>query len=283
MKNLTILQREVLGLVDPFQGVEAAEIGLTVFSTREDPEGWQRFLLGLDADAGDMDVRVHCSIEVAGFIQRHCLRLVRGLIYRPDRLRYSVWSSLIGLDCLLNRDSIILPFGVLAARAGQLEALFGPQLFIRPDSARKLFTGFSLPAAGLRAETAVLAQSYGVQPEDLIVIDRARRLHPVEWRFWVSQGRVVACAPYALAEGGVPFPDDVDPSAEGKMRAMLEDILAASPMLETLDDMLVMDMATEIMGGAARLVEINAWSTSGFYPGADVPAILREQRFAGAH
>lgn len=280
---LTILQKEVLGRADASQSIGDIMLGLHLFSTDEGATAWQDHLRRLDELALGSDVRIHCSINVAEFILRQCPNLSLGLIYRPARLHYCVWSSLIDVNHLLNRESIILPFGAISGRGAQLEAMFGEHLFIRPDSSRKLFTGYSFPVEKLASEVALLSQTYGIQPEDLIVIDRGRRLHPVEWRFWVSQGRIVTSAPYALADGGVPRDEDIDLGQEETMRGLLEKIIETTPLLETLDDMLVMDMATEIMGGAPRLVEINAWSTSGFYPGADIPAILREQRFTGTH
>lgn len=278
MEKLTLIQSEVLGKANIPDDLFSGDIGLTIFSTGGDRDVWQENLLHMDTLAASSDVRIHCSLNVADFICRSCPNLVRGLIYRPERLRASVWSSLIDARFLLNRGAVILPFGVMSDRSDQIQRLFGSSLFIRPDSARKLFTGFRLKTDHLQAELKILQRSYGLQHDDLILIDEGRSLHCVECRFWVSQGQIVTWAPYALAEGGVPDPDRIDPGQIDAMREVLEAILRETPSLETLDDMLVMDMAIEMIGGSARLIEINTWATSGFYPGADLAAIFNEQR-----
>lgn len=210
--------------------------------------------------------RVACfvSLDAARYIRRECPGLARGLFLDEDRLRVQCWSGILPNSMQLNRGFILLPFGQLAQRRRQLEALFGDAFFIRPDSAMKTFAGTPVSAENFEAEVSALRQIHKLHGDELVVVDRGREIGPVEWRFWLADGDIVTHAPYSFTGTAA----NVMP--EGLMDLARE----AAARLEGWCNPVVADFAQE-MGGPLRLVELNALSTSGIYPGADTTAIAR--------
>lgn len=215
---------------------------------------------------GEPAARVACfvSLDAARYIRRDCPALARGLFLDEERLRVQCWSGILPSQMQLNRAFILLPFGQLAKRRRQLEALFGDEFFIRPDSAMKTFAGTPVSAERLEAEVNALRQIHHLHGDELVVVDRGREIGPVEWRFWLADGAVVTHAPYSFTGSTA----DVMP--EGLMNLARE----AAARLEGWCNPVVADFAQE-MDGPLRLVELNALSTSGIYPGADTTAIAR--------
>lgn len=226
----------------------------------------------------DFDARLHperpaaifVSIGAAQFIRRSCPRLSRHLSFRPESLRHHAWSTLVPLDIQLNRSFVLLPFGHLEAHRGALQALFGDRLFLRPDSACKTFPGQCIDTRDLADLASELRQIYAIRPEELVVVDRHRVIDPVEYRTWIARGEVITSAGYAFGPGGCPEGMTIPPCPPAILD-LARDLMRRAPYLESIDELLVADFSLE--SGDPRLVEVNAWSTSGFYPGADLGAL----------
>ncbi len=220
--------------------------------------------------AGEPISSVACfvSLDAARYIRRACPELERGLFLDEDRLRVQCWSGILPAEMQLNRGFILLPFGQLANRRRQLEALFGDAFFLRPDSAMKTFAGTPVSAEDFETEVNALRQIHKLHGDELVVVDRGREIGPVEWRFWLADGGVVTHAPYSFTG-----------AAAGEMPDGLMDLAREVAMrLEGWCNPVVADFAEET-GGRPRLVELNALSTSGIYPGAEVSrlaTVLRE-------
>lgn len=129
-----IFQEELLRGMDPGPAVAQAGGKHHIFSADED---WQGHLEALNRDLGPVTplepetgarVAIFCSLQVAAHIRRHCDHLRQGILQDEDRLAVHVFTGLLPREWLLNRDSILLPFGQVEARADQLRGLFGDRM-----------------------------------------------------------------------------------------------------------------------------------------------------------
>lgn len=272
-RPLVLLQDELAGATDPARGFAAAGCEVWRFSAVEMSD-WRDRLRALDdAFATCRPAIGFVSINVADFIRMSCPALNLTLAYRPQELRHHVWSALVPLELQFNRSFVLLPFGHLAASAERLRRLYGDHLFLRPDSPRKVFAGLGCATADLAETASMLRQAHAVSDDSLVVVDRAQPVAGHEYRFWIARGAPVAHAAYIFGAQGVD-PDRPAPPCPAPIHALAGDLLRKAPLLETIDDLLVADFILDAEG-EPRLVEINAWSTSGFYPGVDFDAIAR--------
>ncbi|MBW3243653.1 ATP-grasp domain-containing protein [Epibacterium sp. DP7N7-1] len=265
-----IFQEDLLRGMDPALDVLLAGHVPHVFSSSDD---WKTRLEALNRELGPVTplepetgarVAVFCSLQVAAHIRRHCDHLRQGILQDEDRLAIHVFTGLIPRDWLLNRDVILLPFGQVEARAAQLETLFGPRLFMRPDSSKKTFSGCVFDISDIGHEVSAQRQIHNIHGDELVAIDRARDIAPFEYRFWLAEGRVITHAAYALEriEDAPPCPPTVARLAEEVARHV-----------EYTLPMVVADFVLD-EGGQPRLVEVNGFSTAGFYPGTDFHALV---------
>ena len=203
------------------------------------------------------------SLDVARHIRRHCQELATGLWLPEEQLRYHAIAGAVPEEVLLNRSYILLPLGALAARTGQLRSLFGDRLFIRPDSPMKPFAGTPVATADLASEISALRQIHALQDDLLVMVDRAQDIDDREFRFWLADGEIVTQASYSL----MALPPTEPPGAIHELAARVAGITCdwTGPV--------VADFALD-SAGLPRLVEMNAVSTSGFYPGMDAAALF---------
>lgn len=235
---------------------------------------WRTLLHQLDRSLRPgRPVIVFASISVADFIRHHCPALRRGLAYRPDRLCHHVWSAMVPIGMQLNRSFVLIPFGRLADSAGRLAKLYGEKIFLRPDSARKVFPGLRCTTADLAETVRMLDQVHAVDDDCLVLVDQAQQIARHEYRVWMANGTPVSHAAYTFGVNGVD-PDHPAPPCPAEILDLAGSLLRRAMLIETIDDLLVADFVLDA-SGAARLVEFNAWSTSGFYPGADIAAIAK--------
>lgn len=266
---LVLLQRNLLGATRAGEEARSEGYEIQEFSTDED---WRSRLDSLDrhlsASRSHRPV-LFVSLDVARFVARRCPALRRGLLLDPEKLQVHRWSGFLPEDRLLNRSFILLPFGTILGRKGQLKDLFGSRIFLRPNSSMKEFPGQPMDISEIEQEISALQQIFRPDPDLLCVIDRCQDLPVHEYRFWVADGKILSVAPYALGPGGVHEALAADPCPEA-MITMAADLAAR---LEMWENPVVMDLCLD-GAGIPRLVEINGFSTSGFYPGVDLPRIL---------
>ncbi|MDP1573139.1 MAG: ATP-grasp domain-containing protein [Pseudomonadota bacterium] len=179
----------------------------------------------------------------------------------------SSWMPRIGSNIpVLNRDGLFLPFGMLQAPCPALLSWIGEEgsVFIRPDSGRKLFTGFVVKVA--RDGSLSIGHEHQVRlvaPDAMCLVALAKIMEPVEWRFWVVDRKVVASTPYSwdTEPEWAPAPDSCLAVAQA---------MAANPWQP--DIAYVVDVVEH--GGQSYLLEINAASTSGIYAAPLEPLLL---------
>lgn len=227
---------------------------------------WRTTLAALEADLPPMcHPMVFGSIQAISHIRRHHPRLAAGTIVDFDQLSVSAWLGRLPARAVLNRNAVFLPFGRLADRAEMLEAAYGPWLFVRPDRSTKSFPGQQVAVAGLDRFIGDLRQLHHVADDELILVDRARRIHRDEYRFWISDGKILSHAPYAHDPGRVPAP------CLAELREFVEGMLDP---ISAIQDPVVADFVLDEIG-EPRLIELNGFSTSGFYSGVDFGALAR--------
>lgn len=269
---LALIQPELVGRAGPLSAIVDAGFEVASLTWRGRPED-REALRRLDAQlAAGRPVAVFASIGAANFILRNCPALARHLSFRPESLRHHAWSALVPLEIQLNRSFVMLPFGHLADRQDQLRSLYGPRLFLRPDSACKTFPGRCVETRDLARTVSELRQLHALQPGDLVVVDRQRDIDPVEYRTWIARGQVITSAGYMFGPEGCPDGVTIPPCPR-QILDLAAELTQRAPWLESIDELLVADFVLE--SGTPRLVELNAWSTSGFYPGADIVGIAR--------
>lgn len=194
------------------------------------------------------------------------------LYFDSKKYHVSYWLARIDEQIpLLNRETIFCPAGNIAhLPPALLDLLVGQsgELFVRPDSGLKPFTGFSViglsGTAAMRtwrtAARQIAVNVPNLEPERLLCLARAVPLHPVEWRFWIVDRQVVASSPYSWTEDARTW--WAPPAgAESVARAMAAN--AWQP-----DIAYVIDVAQRLDRSgddAFTLCEVNAASTSGVY------------------
>lgn len=218
------------------------------------------------AQSGSRRVVPFVSLQLARRLQRSFPALCCGLVFSPERLEFHRVCAVMG-DTLLNNRHFLTTWADLPNRASDLAQAFGPKLFVRPNAATKAFTGFTVAAKNLRSEHHALSQTEHTPADELCVVAPAQSLPAVEWRFWVVDGQLVTSAPYRWDDASPGTKDETTPSAE------IEDFArVAASRAELLDSALVLDVVRSEKG--PRVVELNPLSTSGFYPGMDLEALL---------
>lgn len=191
-----------------------------------------------------------------------------GVFWHPTAYSVTSYAPWFG-HLMLNDDMVWVPFGEFARRGADAwrRVFGGAAVFIKPDGGGKVFTGQEIPFDGFGDAIHALDATSGVTPETLIGVCRSKRIDgDLEWRFWLGEAGVVASSPYSWKDvPPAPPPPDVVAVVE-EMADWCADERNRAP-----DRVFVADLC--LTDGRARLVEINAASTSGVYQ-ADIGAIL---------
>lgn len=221
---------------------------------------------GLEHSLAPGLVLVHATIPVARRLQRsphRWHRLAGGVSLPGDALYAHAQHGHLG-DLAANAHALYAPFGALLSMESTLETVFGPNRFLRPDSPFKPFAGRPIPAGSWASEIAAIAAVDRPDPSLLCLVAPLQRLAQPEWRFWCVDGAPVASAPYSF--------DTPLEGAGAPPEALAEVAAQAAQRLVDVDMLMVVD-ATFDGEGRAKVVEANAFSTSGFTPGVDWEAL----------
>ena len=215
----------------------------------------------LESVAPESRVAVFCSLTNATRILRHYPRLAHGLVLPRAFLEHATYTALIPDDMRLNTSGIYLPWGRIPQMIPALDRLFANGVFLRPGSPMKPFTGFSAGPGDLARMHRDLCATLSIDPCEIVYIDHAKSIPPLEWRCWIVDAQPVSFSAYSWDDRPLtrnPVPDPVRLSAErtGSLLAMREQVYTA-------------DFTED-----GKLIELNALSTSGWYPGLDVTALF---------
>ena len=156
----------------------------------------------------------------------------------------------------LNRDCTMLPFCELEKQKHFLFDSLGKdgQIFVRPDSPLKIFTGQVVRADSFRADVDYMG-FYEFPKESMVIVSSPKQVIR-EWRFVVCQRQVVAGCLYAEA-GRFNSSPAIDKTAQDL--AMQITSLAYQP-----DPVWIIDIC-ETGDGLFHLLEIGGFSFSDLY------------------
>lgn len=170
--------------------------------------------------------------------------------HRTDQLSYSIFSAHIG-DVLLNDDFVLMPWSEIARR---MPLWSGPR-FVKPDAVTKAFTGQVV------RDTQELSSIRQIDhpTDDLLCVVATPKAIDGEFRFVIVNGEVITGSEYRW-DGVLDIRSDVHPLCLDMAKEVAKRPWQA-------DDVYVCDVAlTEIDGkSAARVIEMNCFSTSGLY------------------
>lgn len=190
-----------------------------------------------------------------------------GIVAREERLRWSSYATHLPNDWLLNPFGILFPWGYLKQERTKdiLRQSYGDDgVFIRPNSPWKPFAGFSTGWDDFDFQINGYEKLEHIDPGEICVLLPVRHFSPVEWRFWITAGKIATFSPYSW--------NDVPKGTTEPPAGMISAVERAIDKLEGFEEHLVIDMAH--MEDGHRIIELNGLSTSGFYEGMDVGALL---------
>jgi hypothetical protein len=150
-------------------------------------------------------------------------------------------------EYLLNWDYEILPYGELARKT------CGPK-FVRPDRGNKIFTGMVFTDEQIHGKHGCLNFTH-VRPDELVVA-ASDKIIDAEYRMIVIGEEVVSGSQY-VKDGQIDISGDVPEEVYEYCRKILRETTWRP------DIAFVMDIA--LWGKGFRLIEINAFSSSGLY------------------
>lgn len=168
------------------------------------------------------------------------------------------YMSRLPLDYFLNSDAMFTTYGMLKQRPPK------DNIFIRPNSAFKTFTGFEVKVEDFELEMSSLRQIQRVDDSDIIMVSSPKEIEG-EFRCVVVDGKVVAYSTYRW--------DDILDVRRDIFPDCLEfaEMIAAHPY--QLDRAYVVDVCRTADG--PKIVEFNSLCSSGLYA-CDLHAIVAE-------
>lgn len=212
-----------------------------------------------------------CDIKQASAIQKEINPI--GLFFSPEKFQFHKILEAVHVGGMqshfLNNIPLFSTWGTLK-RASKKEKLSFP-MFIRPNDATKVFTGFSCKTAG-ELKTEINSRN-SVPNETLCVLAPVQELHDVELRVWVDtrddvEYRIISHSRYSW--------NDIDYSHEPEWiesALKLAEKFASNDYMK-IDDLMVLDFCYNMENKKPMLIECNPYSTSGWYEEAGPDKII---------
>ena len=166
----------------------------------------------------------------------------------------SFYMSQLSSKLFFNSDAIFLPFGLIEERKDLIQDMFGDEIFIRPDSGFKSFTGLSLKTNSIQDELGSLRQTNNPFSNELCVVAKSKPILG-EYRFVICEGEVVTGSQYRW-DGKMDIRIDV----HHECWEFAEKVAKANWQLDTC---YVVDIFLGEDG--PRIGEFNSFSSSGLY------------------
>ena len=210
----------------------------------------------------DLCVVAHGDIALVAKIQEE-QRWKPGVFATTENYFCSKYAIHFG-EFWLNRDYLMLPFGELNRRKQFLIDTLGVggNIFVRPDSPLKLFTGQTASAETFEADVEYMG-FYEFPHDSMVVVSTPKSIRR-EWRFVATDREIVAGCLYC--KNG-----DFDPKAEVDHNAQkLANTIASHPW--SPDPVWIIDVC-ETADGDYHLLEIGGFSFADLYV-CDKPAVV---------
>lgn len=184
-------------------------------------------------------------------------------LYEPDKFQYHEYVGATGLiDRMLNDAYYITNACNLSHLKLEDERLY----FVRPASGSKPFTGFCCYGKNVIEELYKLRQIEKFNGHELLIVAEYKLISPLEFRFWILDGKIVGEGCYSHTKAsGIMCPG---------ARAFAQQVIDGCD-LSYFGDGVVIDVCCEQLAHEYKIVEANAFSTSGWYEGLNIEAMLR--------
>lgn len=218
-----------------------------------------------DVEAGQalLPSPVFCSLQLGGYINRRLPGLARGLDMPLEALMVSRYASVLPPGILLNPHGMFLPWGQVCRARDLIGKALGPRLFLRPDRGTKPFTGFQTTIDQLEFEISAHTQTDHVDAGEMVWICPARDLPEHEFRVWIVAGTPVTWSSYSWVDGA---------GSLSVPKSVIEAASSLGRMMEYHCRSFVADFV--MISTEPKLVELNAISTSGWYPDMDPASLI---------
>jgi hypothetical protein len=266
VKHTVIIQAEVAkkDVIDDIDNVR-----VIYFTARYNPK-WRENISEIAKNVEGKSF-VFCSIQVAKFIQSNVPELASGLIIsnrHPEPqigmnsiFDWNHYSTIIPSDLILNGHGVIHRFGDLDKPWVELPN----DMFVKPISAWKPFTGFSCKKKDIRFEVNALTQTEHVAPHELVVVFPSQKIE-AEYRYWIVDSTIVTSSSYGWDDEHQYHKPD------GKMDKFVEKVIQYLDINGLTEYVIDIALVSE---NQYKVVELNAMSTSGWYGAMDEVKLIK--------
>jgi len=232
----------------PTIDIAAAELGCQVYKTKYVP-----FSTEPDSNIPFADgacVVTHGTVQFCRQIDRHYGRKwCPGTYFNRNVKSFSIFASHFG-ELMLNNDFYIMPYAEFVRRGLNRNQ----SVFIKPDSGMKEFTGKVISYHNFDDEISSMNQIEIVNPETLCVIAEPKPIE-AEFRYVIADGKVITGSEYRW-DNVLDVRRDTLPLCDELARHVAQ-------MEWQADRVYVCDIA--LSRGVPKIVELNAFSSSGLY------------------
>lgn len=201
---------------------------------------------------------IFSSVKIAKKILiKDDLGLKRGLIYNKRYFQPSFYTQYIDRSKILNNNFVFLPFGQIRFSGGELFDFFNSEkLFIKSDKNDKNSNFAIITKENYLKELELYKNTYKLYDDELYFISDFKNISPIEKRYWICDGNIIAGTTYSHnnyinCKNNLNYEIDYDYILEA-----LHDFLL-------IENWLVVDLCKH--NEKIKIVELNAFSTSGFY------------------
>lgn len=152
---------------------------------------------GRDAETGEFfNKRPYCLYGTIGFVKRQYMAIFPGAYGINDNTNCNLYYANLPPEWMLNSEFVMAPFGVIKQNPQRFFDLFGTDdLFIRPNSGRKSFTGYTITRENAAFELDSSTQLSAVQGDEICLLSPAKKINS-EFRFVVGDGEVIDGSEY---------------------------------------------------------------------------------------
>jgi len=268
MKYKIILQKEIT------KQVVVPEVrGTTnLFFELRDTRNWRDIVSSLKDYKPELKPIMFCSIQVAKYVQKYIPELDVGLILTNNSpepqigmnsiFDWNVYTTYIPKDYMLNPKC----GGTMMTFAEAMDYFrdLPKQVFIRPNSGWKSFTGFSCSRNDLRQELNALLQTEHVDPSEIVVLFKEQKIEQ-EYRYWIIDSQISTASSYSWND------EHKFHKPEKEVDKFVKDVVVYLDNIGKTD--FVIDVAI-LEDGSIKVVELNAISTSGWYDAMDYEKLI---------
>lgn len=206
---------------------------------------------------------IFSSVNIAKKILLNNNQMRKGIIYSPKFFEPSFYSQYIERENFLNKDYILLPFGQLIYFKDKLFHFFNTEkLFIKSNKNDRSSNPFIVEYSNYDHEILKFKQTYKIYDEEIFFITEHKKISEIEKRFWICDGEIIAEGYYSF-NNCKNFNYDIlrDKNTTEKF------VMKSVEKFLDIENWFTVDIC--ISNKDLKIVELNSFSTSGFYEGVN--------------